>query len=153
MKLLSAQLNGSSISYLTPDSQKIIFQQFISGRIINSIVSSNKKQELLAYKQNIAKIIFASLNEKSPSSNTQYAISLSMRFSLVLHGNAKLDVENFTKPIIDGIAAGMFCPNDQDPLQITFFNYDDSNFNKLFVEKLSDCNPEDECLFITISQL
>jgi hypothetical protein len=85
------------------------------------------------------------------SSDKQYAISLSLRFSSILHGNAKLDVENYIKPIIDGIATGLFCPNNLDPSQITKFNYDDSNFNKLFIEKLDDCNSVDEGLIITIS--
>lgn len=152
-KLLSTKLNGIFFSYLVSNSEKIIFQKFISGKIVNSVVDSNKKQELLEWKQKIAKSIFVPLNDKSMSPDRNYAISLSIRFSLALHGNTKLDVENYVKPIIDGIAAGIFCPCDQDPLQITKFNYDDSNFNKLFIERLSDCNPEDEGLIITITQL
>jgi hypothetical protein len=150
MKLISTQLNGISFSYIVPDSKKIIFQKFISGKIINSVVDSNRKQELLEWKQKIAKIIFIPLNGMF-SSDKQYAISLSLRFSSILHGNAKLDVENYIKPIIDGIATGLFCPNNLDPSQITKFNYDDSNFNKLFIEKLDDCNSVDEGLIITIS--
>ena len=57
MKLLSTQLNGIFFSYLTPDSQKIIYQKFIPGKIVNSVVDSNKKQELLEWKQKIAKAI------------------------------------------------------------------------------------------------
>jgi len=151
IQLISTRLNEIFFSYLVPNSKKIIYQKFISGKIINSVVDSNKKQELLEWKQKIANNIFHPLNGHFP--DRQYAISLSMKFSPTLHGNAKLDVENYIKPIIDGIAAGIFCPKDQDPLQITKFNYDDSNFNKLFIERLSDCKPEDEGLIITIAEL
>lgn len=153
MNLISTQLNGISFSYLVSNSKNTIFQKFISGKIINSVVDSNRKQELLEWKRKIAKSIFILLNDKSISPDRNHAISLSIQFSPTLHGNAKLDVENYVKPIVDGIAAGLFCSNNQDPLKIDKFDYDDSNFNKLFVEKLDDCNSKDEGLIITIAQL
>jgi|APSaa5957512535_1039671.scaffolds.fasta_scaffold01567_4 hypothetical protein len=152
IQLISTQLKGIFFSFLVPESKKTVFQKFISGKIINSVVDSNKKQELIEWKQKIAKSIFDPLNGIL-SSNEHYAISLSMQFAPKLHGNAKLDVENYVKPIVDGIAAGLFCPKDQDPLQIIKFNYDDSNFNKLFIERLNDCESKDEGIIISISIL
>ena len=152
MNLVSSKSNGFEFSYLT-NSESIIIQKTINDKIINSIVDSPKKQELLEWKQKIAKLVYDERNGRNFSPDSHYAISLSLRFSPSLHGNVKLDVENYIKPILDGIAAGLFCQIEQDLAQITRFNYDDSNFNKLFVEKLDDCNSEDEGLIITIAQL
>ena len=149
MNLISTRLDGFEFSYI---SDSTILQKSIHGRIINSVVDSSKKQELLEWKQKITKSVYDVRNGENLSSDSKYAISLSLRFSPSLHGNAKLDVENYIKPILDGIAAGLFCTIEQDPAQITRFDYDDSNFNTLFVEKLKDCNPNEEGIVITISK-
>ena len=63
-----------------------------------------------------------------------------------------LDVENFVKPVVDGLAAGLFCDNDTDPNHIELWNYDDSNFNTLLIHRLEDARrPEDEGIAISIS--
>ena len=56
----------------------------------------------------------------------------------------KSDVGNYVKPVIDGIAAGLFSTS---PLSVTKFNFDDSNFKHLLIEKLDNplC-PSDEGL-------
>ena len=150
MNLVSKYSNGFDFSYLE-DSNPII-QKTIKGKIINSVVDSTKKQELLEWKQKIAKTIHHERKGKIYSPNNHFTISLSFRFSPSLHGNAKLDVENYMKPILDGIAAGLFCEIKQDPFQITKFDYDDSNFERLYIEKLKDCNPTDEGIMISILQ-
>lgn len=150
MNLVSKYSNGFEFSYLE-DSNPII-QKIINGKIINSVVDSNKKQELLMWKQKIAKSVYDERNGQIHSPNNHYTVSLSLRFCPSLHGNAKLDVENYIKPILDGISAGLFCEIEQDPTQITRFNYDDSNFDRLYVEKLDDCNPIEEGIMISILQ-
>lgn len=145
--LITSKLNGETFSYLSYSDT--ILQKTIRGRIINSIDSSKNSLE---WKRKIAKLIYDSRRGANFSSDCNYAISLSMRFLPSLHGNHKLDVENFTKPILDGIAAGLFCPIKQDPLQITRFNYDDSNFNTLFIEKFEEQVTSDDSVIITISQ-
>ncbi len=149
MNLVSNTLNEFEFSYLS-NSDSIIIQKIIEGKIINSVVDSNKKQQLLEWKQKITKSVFDERNDRNFSSDSQYIISLSFRFSPSLHGNMKLDIENYLKPILDGIVAGLFCSKEQDLTQIIRFDYDDSNFNTLFIEKLDDCNSEDEGLVITI---
>ena len=54
IQLISTQLKGIFFSFLVPESKKTVFQKFISGKIINSVVDSNKKQELIEWKQKIA---------------------------------------------------------------------------------------------------
>jgi len=60
------------------------------------------------------------------------------------HTMHKSDVGNYVKPVIDGIAAGLFSTS---PLSVTKFNFDDSNFKHLLIEKLDNplC-PSDEGL-------
>jgi hypothetical protein len=68
------------------------------------------------------------------------------------HGNRPLDAENFIKPILDALAAGLFCDNQTEPMDIEHWNYDDSNFNTLLVHRLDDAlNPRDEGTAIAVS--
>ncbi len=73
-----------------------------------------------------------------------YAISLGFRFNLDLHGNQRFDVENYIKPTIDAIAAGLFCHNSQNPEEIQRYDFDDSNFRYLFIQRLADAPSESE---------
>ena len=66
-----------------------------------------------------------------------------MSFHPRTHGNRDLDVENFIKPVLDGLAAGLFCENDTDPQGIDQFNYDDSNFNTLLIHRLDNAPTAD----------
>ena len=63
-----------------------------------------------------------------------------------------MDVENFIKPTIDAMAAGLFCTNDQDISAIDRYDYDDSNFRHLFVQRLDDtATPTEEGVGICVS--
>ena len=87
------------------------------------------------------------------NNENHYAISVSMKFHLKTHGNLKLDAENYLKPILDGVAAGLFVPDNTNPSEISHFNYDDSNFDKVYFEKLSPALTfEDEFVTIIISK-
>lgn len=39
-------------------------------------------------------------------------------FHMGSHGNQRLDIENFIKPTLDALAAGLFCPNQTNPREI-----------------------------------
>jgi hypothetical protein len=81
-----------------------------------------------------------------------YSISLGYSFYPPSHGNQELDLENFLKPTIDALAAGLFCSDEQDIAAIERYNYDDSNFRYLFPHKLPDAQAtEDEGVAIHIS--
>ena len=53
-----------------------------------------------------------------------------------------MDVDNFVKPIIDALAAGLFCDPQIDPNNIPHWNYDDSNFNTLLIRACQTQPPE-----------
>lgn len=75
-----------------------------------------------------------------------------MKFCPFVHRNRELDVDNFLKPLLDGIAAGLFC--DTTIEKIEHFLFDDSNFLKLYVERLSNTmNANEEGVLVTISKL
>ena len=79
----------------------------------------------------------------NPAGN--FAISLGLSFHLPSHGNQKnLDVENFIKPVIDALAAGLFCDPGQDPQEIAEWRYDDSNFRTLLIHRLDDATRSDD---------
>ena len=125
----------------------------VSGEIVNSITNSQRaKDAQLAWKRRIASEVREARGGGPWDAGQRYAISLAMRFCPALHGNRALDVENFVKPVLDGLAAGLFCPPGQDPRLIKRFDYDDSNFSTLFIHRLPDAvRPADEGVAIGVS--
>ena len=67
-------------------------------------------------------------------------IGFSFNISSGWHGHTPLDVENFLEPVVDALAAGLFCENQTDPYDIDRWHYDDSNFNTLLIHRLSDAH-------------
>ncbi len=125
----------------------------VSGVIGNSIPTSpTGKANLQDWKINVARTVKESRGDAPWDPSKQYAITLGIQFCLALHGHQPLDVENFIKPIIDALAAGLFCNPDTDPAAIERFNYDDSNFNTLLIHRLPDTNqPSREGVGIHVS--
>ena len=126
----------------------------LSGEIINSITNSQRtKDAQLAWKRTIAAEVKGTRGDGPWDARQRYAISLAMRFCPALHGNrSDFDVENFVKPVLDGLAAGLFCPPDQNPRAIERFGYDDSGFATLFIHRLPDApGPDDEGVAIRVS--
>lgn len=83
-----------------------------------------------------------------------YAITIGMKFHPLTHGNQKFDLDNYSKPIIDAIAAGLFCDDDEDLSILTEYNkFDDSNFQHIYLERLPDADTsQDESIIILVSQ-
>lgn len=122
----------------------------VSGEIVNAI--TERKDAQLAWKREIAAQVKAARGDGPWDASRRYAISLAMRFCPALHGNQPLDVENFVKPVLDGLAAGLFCPPEQTPRAIGRFAYDDSGFATLFIHRLPDAaRPDDEGVAIRVS--
>ena len=116
----------------------------VSGLIGNSVPTSpTGKANLQDWKTNVARTVKESRGDTPWDPSKQYAITLGLQFCLALHGYRPLDVENFIKPIIDALAAGLFCNPETDPVTIERFNYDDSNFNTLFIHRLPDTTHKD----------
>ena len=111
----------------------------VSGVIINSIVDGARNRERQQdWKVQVASEVKSARGAQAWDARDEYAISLTMRFHLGSHGNRDLDVENFIKPVIDAIAAGLFCRNATDLDSIAKWDYDDSNFNTLLIHRLPD---------------
>ena len=148
LNLRNVDLSNNKVLYLNFDGDEPI-KVLVRGRIANSTDISERTKP---WKQKIVQAIMDKRNGVQNNEN-HYAISVSMKFHLKTHGNLKLDAENYLKPILDGVAAGLFVPDNTNPSEISHFNYDDSNFDKVYFEKLSHALTfEDEFVIITISQ-
>ena len=125
----------------------------VVGLIANSIYTSpTGKQRLVNWKQNVAETLKACRGSDPWDPTSNFAISIGFSFCLQAHGNRELDVENFVKPTVDALAAGLFCTNDQDVSAIERYDYDDSNFRYLFVHRLDDAlSPSEEGVGINVS--
>ncbi|MXY22656.1 MAG: hypothetical protein F4Y49_15135 [Dehalococcoidia bacterium] len=124
---------------------------------MNSI--TERKDRLQSWKVAVSSKVKSERGGKAWNTQAQYAIAISFSFFAADHGyrrrrdgQCELDVENFVKPVVDGLAAGLFCDNDKDPNRIEHWNYDDSNFNTLLIHRLPDADePEDEGIAISVS--
>ena len=111
----------------------------VNGVIINSVVDGAMgKEKQQNWKAQVASAVKRARGMQSWNAGDEYAISLAMRFHLGNHGNMDLDAENFVKPIIDAIAAGLFSDSQTQLQNIKRWGYDDSNFNTLLIHRLPD---------------
>ena len=88
------------------------------------------------------------------NASSEFAISLAFSFNTNSgwHGRRPLDVENFVKPVVDAIAAGLFCCKSTDPRSIAKWCYDDSNFKTLLIHRLPDAETRcDEGIAVCVS--
>ena len=126
----------------------------VYGEIANSVpTSAAGRTRLKDWKVKVASEVKSARGDKPWDPGNNYAITLGLGFYLPIHGNQKkLDVENFIKPIVDALAAGLFCNTETDPRDINHWNYDDSNFNTLLVHRLPDADsPQSEGVAIYVS--
>lgn len=123
------------------------------GVVGNSVPTSESgKARLAEWKATVAAAAKAARGEKPLVPGWTYAVSAGFSFNPAAHGSQTLDVENFLKPKFDAVAAGLFCPEAQDPRTISRYNYDDSGFRYLFVHRLPDAaSVRDEGVGIVLS--
>ena len=111
----------------------------VVGIVGNSVTTSAiGKRCTSAWKATVASSVKHAKESRIWNPQWQYAITIAFSFCLAKHGNQPLDVENYLKPSIDALAAGLFCNEFQDPHAISRYDYDDSNFKYLFVYRLPD---------------
>ena len=127
-------------------------------RIINSTPGGRKRQKRRAWREarkDWIKQVECAVKTKRAGAPwipaDRYAVTLQFRFH---RRPTKLDVDNYVKPVLDGLAAGLFL--DKDPGEIETFaahhGVDDSNFRILLIHRLPDAEtPEEEgiCLFVS----
>jgi len=149
LNLKNIEFNHNKISYINFDNCEPIMI-LVQGRIVNSV--DGNKERSKAWKEKITHEIMKK-RKGIHNNERKHAISVSMKFHLKSHGGNKLDAENFLKPILDAVAAGLFVSEDTNPSEIERFDFDDSNFDNVYFEKLAPAESnEDECVIITISQ-
>ncbi len=145
-----------------PDSEFPSLHLPVPGYIANSIpTSSPGRDKLEIWKALVASQVKASRGGMAWNPQVDYAIAVSFSFNPRNHGNRRrsdgqchLDVENFVKPVIDALAAGLFCDERTDVRSIPRWDYDDSNFNTLLIHRLEDTHkPEEEGIAICVSAL
>ncbi len=138
-------ISGWSINCIEFSTGNLIVKTIVHGMIANFTPSSVQGRERLKnWKRKIA-IQVKSKRSQLYNPDDTYAVSIGMKFHTPLHGEQKLDLDNFSKPIIDAIAAGLFCKENEDPRKFERYNqFDDSNFKHIFLDRLVDAKQENE---------
>ena len=151
LKLRNYTIGTWEVSTIGLPSADRCLSVFLSGTIVNSVTENHKA--LRDWKEQVMTCIKKRRGEEAWDPRRRFAITLFLKFCPKNHGgHRKLDVDNFAKPIIDAIAAGLFCGPDIDPSRIKDFNYDDSNFKTLLIHRLSDTvDPAQEGVAIHVS--
>jgi hypothetical protein len=106
------------------------------GYVGNSIATSSiGKSRTTAWKLNVAAVTRAGRSAAWRPGDV-FAITIGYSFHLPSHGNRYLDIENFLKPTLDAVAAGLFCDDATDLATLARWDYDDSNFAHLLAHRL-----------------
>lgn len=158
MKLEQIKHNNTEICFLKGSADKPLVSCIIKGvetngnnKIINS-VPNGKITLLNKWKCKIADEINNKITKSINPRKT--AVSLSLFFSMGLHGNKKFDTENFIKPVLDGIAKGLFAKdwsNERKQEKIKF-NEDDSLFHSVYFER-HDITDFKESIHVTVWEI
>ena len=140
-----------TIHFADPSPEPLLL--VVRGVIGNSVPTGNAgKARTANWKVQVASAVMAARGTDSWNPSRKFAISLGMRFHLPIHGHRPLDPENFIKPVLDAVAAGLFCEPGVDPAYIQRWDFDDSNFRTLLVHRLTDAEAErEEGMAISIS--
>ena len=151
--LKTKQIDGWDVPMLELPGADRLLSTLVVGTIANSVPTSQTGRDTLAkWKVQIASAAKNARGQDAWNPANNFAITLALRFCPALHGYRALDVENFVKPIIDALAAGLFCHPETEPSTIQHFNFDDSNFNTLLIHRLSDArSTQDEGAAIFVS--
>ena len=126
----------------------------VKGPIINSAPNKKQKRALRHWKEKVACAAKDVRGEAKWNPRDLYAVTLEFRFHR--HPEQKLDVDNFIKPVLDGVGAGLFLPEDTDPRELLRFDdyhgVDDSNFWILLIHRLPNPpTPEEEGIRLFVS--
>ena len=134
-----------------PDAVCTLCLPITGHRIVNSV--ENNPRRLIGWKRLVASRVKEKRGREQWDSRDRFAITVGLSFSPEYHGGKRrLDVDNFIKPIIDALAAGLFCDAATDPQGIQKFDYDDSNFNTLLIHRLANADRrENEGVVIYVS--
>ena len=130
-------LKGGIIEFKEP--ARTLLSTWIQGTIVNFIAERPKQQ---VWKRTVASVIKTARDGSPWDPRDLYAVTLQFRFHPDNHGNQELDVENYVKPVVDAVAAGLFLKAEKDPNEIEMWDFPDSNFRTLLIHRVAD--PEDK---------
>ena len=118
----------------------------VRGEVGNSVPTSERgRKTLQAWKLKVASDVRSKRGVTQWDPADRYAVTLGFSFCPQLHGGGaqELDVENYVKPTLDALAAGLFSEPGEDLASIPRWDYDDSNFSTLLIHRLPDAPTAD----------
>lgn len=123
-----------------PNTPRPSFGMPIYGLIAHQSAANNEERQerLDDWKVKVASEVRSHRGIRRWVPTRSFAITLGLSFYPPNHGNRRTEVDNFVKPVIDAVAAGLFCDARTKLDQIQLWDYDDSNFNTLLFHRLAD---------------
>ena len=119
----------------------------VQGEIINA---TNKSERLDPWRRKVMSAVQAARGGKPWNSDSECAVSVGLRFHPDSHRGDSFDVDNFTKPIFDAVAGGLF--SDDAPEAVGYWHFPDSNFKTLLIHRLpnaDDASEEGTAIFVS----
>ena len=125
----------------------------VRGTIGNAITTSDcGRRTKETWRVTVARCVTQQRGSSPWDGECVCAVSLALRFCMSLHGNRRLDVENYVKPSLDALAAGLFCDSGTELEARDRWDFGDSVFRHLFIHRLNDAErPEDEGALFCVS--
>lgn len=116
----------------------------VTGRIIPQ---TNKGEELMQWKKKVACTVMNKRGATRWCPKLLYAVTL--HFCFRWGRSTTPDVDNCIKPVLDGLAAGLFLPEEKDIRELRTFaahpnGVDDSGFRVLLVHGADKAQPQEE---------
>ena len=116
-----------------------LLSTWVHGTVVNSFTGGRNQQD---WKRTVASAVKTARDGSPWDPLDLYAVSLEFRFHVDNHGSQELDVENYVKPVVDAVAAGLFLDEEKDPSGIERWDFPDSNFRTLLIHRAAD--PKDK---------
>lgn len=111
-----------------------LLSTWVQGIIVNAFVTPGQRH----WKRTVASAIKRARGGSPWDPRDFYAVTLEFRFHASNHQNQELDVENYVKPVVDAVAAGLFLEAEKDPSEIQTWAFPDSNFRTLLIHRAPD---------------
>jgi Holliday junction resolvase RusA-like endonuclease len=154
LKFKRNKISNTSLNSITFSNGDVIIKEIIYGTIANFTPTTLTGRKRLQDWKRIIAMQIKSKRKIVYDPQYSYAVTIGMKFHTPTHGEQNLDLDNYSKPVIDAIAAGLFCDENEDLSKLTTYNqFNDSNFRHLYFERMHDAKEKDEeCVTIIVSR-
>ena len=160
LRITSHEEAGHRFHVLRAAGMPVLAECFVAGvensrggrEVVNAIIDRKKAPVQREWKLKVADAVRHARSLATPPVSS--AVSIAFFICPANHWSHRYDIENFVKPVIDGVAMGLWGDLDRvrtDPAAL--FDADDSVFRSIYVEV---CDVEDslaEGAFVTVSAL